>query len=314
MEPGSPAAQWSRILFQSSPFASISLLETLVTPWLVEASPWSLSSSSLGILPVCMCVYLCPYFPFQYRHQSNGSSTHHTDFIFTNYICQDSISKSGHILRYWGLGFQHKNGGAYFSPWAYQVVVVVKNPSAKAGDARDMGLIPGLGRSPGEGNGNPQHYSCLGNPTDRRAWWATVHGVSSVRHDWAHTAQWQQFSTWQELSVGGDGETLSEAAAPTRLLYTFSLLSEVKGTKVLRDFLTLGTGPCTVASVTSQQSTAEGGEGRLLDLSQTRGHLLGVRQYLFSFPSHHLSLLSKAAVGEGRKCVSSQKSTRKQSH
>ena len=85
--------------------------------------------------------------------------------------------------------------------------------------------------------------------------------------------------------MGGDGETLSEAAAPTRLLYTFSLLSEVKGTKVLRDFLTLGTGPCTVASVTSQQSTAEGGEGRLLDLSQTRGHLLGVRQYLFSFPS-----------------------------
>lgn len=67
--------------------------------------------------------------------------------------------------------------------------------------------------------------------------------------------------------MGGDGETLSEAAAPTRLLYTFSLLSEVKGTKVLRDFLTLGTGPCTVASVTSQQSTAEGGEGRLLDLS-----------------------------------------------
>ena len=114
--------------------------------------------------------------------------------------------------------------------------------------------------------------------------------------------------------MGGDGETLSEAAAPTCLLYTFSLLSEVKGTRVWRDFLTLGTGLCTVASVTSQQSPAEGGEGRLLDLSQTRGDLVGVRQYLFSFPSHHLSLLSMVAVGEGGKCASSQKSIRKQSH
>ena len=41
----------------------------------------------------------------------------------------------------------------------------------------DLGLIPGLGRSPGERNGNPLQYSCMGNPTDRGAWWATVHGV-----------------------------------------------------------------------------------------------------------------------------------------
>ena len=40
------------------------------------------------------------------------------------------------------------------------------------------GSIPGLGRSPGEGNGNPLQYSCLGNPMDRGAWWATVHGVA----------------------------------------------------------------------------------------------------------------------------------------
>ena len=51
---------------------------------------------------------------------------------------------------------------------------VVKNPPANAGDA---GLIPGSGRSPGEGNSNPLWYSCLENPMDRRAWWATVHGV-----------------------------------------------------------------------------------------------------------------------------------------
>ena len=42
----------------------------------------------------------------------------------------------------------------------------------------DLGLIPGLGRSPGEGNGNPLQYSCLENPMDGGAWWATVHGVA----------------------------------------------------------------------------------------------------------------------------------------
>ena len=42
----------------------------------------------------------------------------------------------------------------------------------------DLGSIPGSGRSPGEGNGNPLQYSCLENPTDGRAWWATVHGVA----------------------------------------------------------------------------------------------------------------------------------------
>ena len=45
-------------------------------------------------------------------------------------------------------------------------------------NAGDAGLIRGLGRSPGEGNGNPLQYSCLGNPRDRGAWWATVHGVT----------------------------------------------------------------------------------------------------------------------------------------
>ena len=47
-----------------------------------------------------------------------------------------------------------------------------------AGDARDSGSIPGLGRSPGVGNGNPLQSSCLENPMDRGAWWATVNGVA----------------------------------------------------------------------------------------------------------------------------------------
>ena len=61
---------------------------------------------------------------------------------------------------------------------ASQVVLVVKNLPANAGDTRDVGFIPGSARSPGRGNGNPLQYSCLENPMDRGAWWATVHGVA----------------------------------------------------------------------------------------------------------------------------------------
>ena len=50
-------------------------------------------------------------------------------------------------------------------------------------NAVNVGSIPGLGRSPREGNGNPHQYSCLENPMDRGARWATVHGVARVRHD-----------------------------------------------------------------------------------------------------------------------------------
>ena len=65
---------------------------------------------------------------------------------------------------------------------------MVKNLPVNAGDERDMGSIPGLGRSPGEGNGNPLQYSCLGNPIVRGAWWATVCGVAeSDKAEHAHT-------------------------------------------------------------------------------------------------------------------------------
>ena len=57
-------------------------------------------------------------------------------------------------------------------------VVLVVNLLANTGDKRNTGLIPGLGRSPVKGNGNPLQYSCLGNPIDRGAWWVTVHGVT----------------------------------------------------------------------------------------------------------------------------------------
>ena len=58
------------------------------------------------------------------------------------------------------------------------MMLVVKNPPANAGGLRDAGSIPGLGRSPGEGHGNPLQYSCLENPRDGGAWWATVHSVA----------------------------------------------------------------------------------------------------------------------------------------
>ena len=60
---------------------------------------------------------------------------------------------------------------------------VGKKSVCNAGDTGGAGLIPGLGRCPGEGNGNPFHYSCLGNPMDRGAWQATAHKVARVGCD-----------------------------------------------------------------------------------------------------------------------------------
>ena len=68
---------------------------------------------------------------------------------------------------------------------ASQVALVVKNPPAIAGDVRDSGSIPGSGRSPGGGHGNPLKYSCLENLMDRGAWRTTVHGF---------TKSWTQLS------------------------------------------------------------------------------------------------------------------------
>ena len=60
------------------------------------------------------------------------------------------------------------------------MMLVVKNlpTNADAGDIRDSRLIPGSGKSPGEGNGNPLQYSCLDNPMDKGTWWAIVHKVA----------------------------------------------------------------------------------------------------------------------------------------
>ena len=65
------------------------------------------------------------------------------------------------------------------SLWGFPVGAMVKNLLANAGDAGVTGSIPGLGRSPGEGNGNPLQYSWLENSIDRGVWWGIVHGIST---------------------------------------------------------------------------------------------------------------------------------------
>ena len=67
---------------------------------------------------------------------------------------------------------------SYEKHGASQMVLLVKNPPANAREVRDACRSPGLGRSPGDEHGNPLQYSCLENPMDRGAWWATVHGVA----------------------------------------------------------------------------------------------------------------------------------------
>ena len=81
-----------------------------------------------------------------------------------------------------------------YSIWASLVAQRLKHLPCNAGD---LGLIPGSGRSPGEGNGNPLQYSCLENPMDGGAWWATVHGVTKSQtrlsnFTFFHFASWKK--------------------------------------------------------------------------------------------------------------------------
>ena len=79
---------------------------------------------------------------------------------------------------------------------------MVKNLPANAGDIRDTGAIPGLGRSPRVGNGNPLQYPCLGNPMAGGTWWATVQGSQRVAELLTrHTAQGLRESSFQSGNV-----------------------------------------------------------------------------------------------------------------
>ena len=94
---------------------------------------------------------------------------------------------------------------AWNEPWweylhhgAFQVALVVKNPPVNAGDIKDVGLIPGLGRFRGGGHSNPLQYSCLENSSDWGAWWAIVHRIAQSRTllKWLST-----YGHWQGLTI-----------------------------------------------------------------------------------------------------------------
>ena len=88
----------------------------------------------------------------------------------------------------------------YILKWASQVQLVVKNLPANAGDMRDVGSIPGLGRCPGGVHDNPLQYSCLENPIDRGAWRATVHRVTKSQ-TWLKWLSRQAHTCWNRTTL-----------------------------------------------------------------------------------------------------------------
>ena len=89
--------------------------------------------------------------------------------------------------------------------WDFLVGQLVKNPPANAGDSRDVGLIPGLGGSLGEGNGNSLRCSCLENSMDGRAWQATVHGVTKNQTQLnIHTHQMRAGENFEKKNISKD--------------------------------------------------------------------------------------------------------------
>ena len=97
-------------------------------------------------------------------------------------MSRDRREHSGAGSAHWGGGSGHDRGcvlsAVRHTPSGSFGGSVVKNSPTNAGDARDSGLVSGLGRSPGGGHGIPLQYSCLRSPMDRRACWATAHGVA----------------------------------------------------------------------------------------------------------------------------------------
>ena len=98
---------------------------------------------------------------------------------------------------------------------ASQVALVVRNPSASA---RDMSSIPGSGRSPREGSGNPLQYSCLVNPMDRGAWWAIVHEVAK---------SWTRLSIWTRIPLCTCNKNNAAAAAAKSLQLCLTLCDPI---------------------------------------------------------------------------------------
>ena len=133
---------------------------------------------------------------------------------------------------------------------ASQVALVVKNPPANAGDVEASGLIPGLGRSPGEGNGNPLQYSCLENPMDRGTRQATVHRItkgwtrlSNLAGTRKHTRAWSPARGEPGPGIAANGYSPSSHRLfpPGRHWYTQYLLRKaISGHTVLHSLSNTG--------------------------------------------------------------------------
>ena len=123
---------------------------------------WALCVTWINIMPQ---LELYNYFSSEYRHYCDEQST---NSFWSSTNLRDVFYYLSIFL----------NQGV-LKNLVFQVVLGVKNLPANAGDVKDTGPIPGLGRSPGGGRGNPLQYSCLENPMDRGPWWATVHRVQS---------------------------------------------------------------------------------------------------------------------------------------
>ena len=108
------------------------------------------------------------YFCFDLASFSNSSSF--IPALHSAYFLSSVFHSITYLFKYSSLPLYETSQGK----------LVVKNPPANAGDKRDrdVGLIPGSGRSSGGGNCNPLQYPCLENPMDKGAWWATLHGVA----------------------------------------------------------------------------------------------------------------------------------------
>ena len=120
--------------------------------------------------------------------------------------------KHRHFFRWEMMKYQVYNKNSNNIINTSQVAQVVKNPPANPGDAGEVASVSRLGRSPGEGNGNPLHYSHLGNPMDRGAWWATLHGVARSQtwlSDGAHMHYYEHFyvlAKSSEFHLGKNGK------------------------------------------------------------------------------------------------------------
>ena len=106
---------------------------------------------------------------------------------------------------------------------------VIKNLPASAGDTSHEGSIPGLGRSPGGGNGNPFQYSFLENSMDRGTWRATVHGVAKSRTQLSNWAQWQQQHLWDRLEPIKKNQMAHQWISDLTLRITALGVNNIKG-------------------------------------------------------------------------------------